>query len=246
MTVPAAASRHASTPQLRRYRARMTGEPSGVTQPPSDLPRVRALLQVGICAIVGLLAAIAAGLLGPIWLALLLGWDAAALTYLIWTWFRVGRLNADDTAAHATNEDPTRQGADLLLLFASAASLVAVGVVIVNASDSSGVGRIMQTVIGVGSVIIGWLIVHTTYTLRYARLFHDGHPGGVDFNSDEMPDYRDFAYVAFTIGMTFQVSDTSFTSSAMRATALRHALLSYLYGTVIIATAINLVAGLTK
>ena len=70
--------------------------------------------------------------------------------------------------------------------------------------------------------------------------------GGVDFNEDRRPRYSDFAYLAFTIGMTFQVSDTDLTSKAMRTTALRHALLSYVFGTAIIATTINLIAGLTQ
>jgi uncharacterized membrane protein len=68
----------------------------------------------------------------------------------------------------------------------------------------------------------------------------------VDFNEDDAPDYRDFAYLAFTIGMTFQVSDTTLQTSEIRRTALRHALLSYVFGAVVIATTINLVAGLGK
>ena len=66
----------------------------------------------------------------------------------------------------------------------------------------------------------------------------------MDFNQDEDPTYRDFAYLAFTIGMTYQVSDTNLTDGRIRATALRHALLSFVFGTAIIATMINVVAGL--
>jgi uncharacterized membrane protein len=82
------------------------------------------------------------------------------------------------------------------------------------------------------------------FTLRYARVYYRGTPGGVDFNQEEPPCYRDFAYLALTLGMTYQVSDTSLQSTEMRSTALRHALLSYVFGAVILAAAINLVVGL--
>jgi uncharacterized membrane protein len=91
---------------------------------------------------------------------------------------------------------------------------------------------------------LSWLLVHTVYTLRYAMLYYAGRDGGIDFNQTTSPRYSDFAYLAFTLGMTFQVSDTDLKTPAIRATALRHALLSYLFGAVIVATMINLVAGL--
>ena len=84
------------------------------------------------------------------------------------------------------------------------------------------------------------------YTLRYARLYYSGHAGGIDFNQTADPDYRDFAYLSFTIGMTFQVSDTNIQSQQIRRTALRHAWLAFPMGAVIIATTINVVAGLAK
>jgi uncharacterized membrane protein len=82
--------------------------------------------------------------------------------------------------------------------------------------------------------------------LRYARLYYTGPDGGIDFNEDGRPQYSDFAYLAFTIGMTFQASDTDLTTKEIRATALPHALLAYLFGAIIIATTINLLAGLAK
>jgi uncharacterized membrane protein len=207
-------------------------------------PRDSALLQIVIAAVVGVCVGIASSLLRPAALGPLIGWDAAALTYLIWTWQRTAGLDAAATARHAVRDDPTRTGSDLTLLAASAASLVAVGFVIVLARDSHGAARGMQAALGTVSVVVSWLVVHSTYMLRYATLYHLGS-GGIDFNQDAPPRYSDFAYLAFTIGMTFQVSDTPLSSSAIRRTALNHALLSYLYGTVIIATAINLVAGLS-
>ena len=208
--------------------------------------RQLALVQVSVCVLAGLAVAVATAVFGPGWSAPLVGWDTAAATYVCWTWIVVGRMDPTDTAEHAGIEDPTRSGADLLLLCAGVASLVAVGFVIVHGADSQGLAKVVLTVFGIGSIVVSWLVVHTTYTLRYAKLFYDTTPGGVTFNQDEPPRYGDFAYLAFTVGMTFQVSDTDITSSIVRSNVLRHAMLSYLYGAVIIAATINIVAGLSK
>jgi uncharacterized membrane protein len=87
--------------------------------------------------------------------------------------------------------------------------------------------------------------VHTVFTLHYARIFYgDPEPdGGIDFGTTASPSFTDFAYVAFTVGMTYQVSDTNLTTQAMRRTALAHALLSFLFGTFILALTINVLAG---
>jgi uncharacterized membrane protein len=100
--------------------------------------------------------------------------------------------------------------------------------------------------LSVASVVLAWSVVHTVFSLRYAKLYYQGEGGGVDFNEEESPCYTDFAYLALTIGMTFQVSDTNLKTKEIRRTALRHALLSYVFGALIIATTINLIAGLTK
>ena len=94
------------------------------------------------------------------------------------------------------------------------------------------------------SIALSWLAVHTLFTLRYALLYYTGADGGIDFNQKLAARYLDFAYLAFTIGMTFQDSDTDISKPAIRATALRHALLSYLLGAVVLASAINLVVSL--
>jgi uncharacterized membrane protein len=97
---------------------------------------------------------------------------------------------------------------------------------------------------GVAAIIVSWGVVHTVFTLRYAGLYYKGVDGGVSFNQDDEPSYLDFAYLAFTVAMTYQVSDTNITANDIRRTVLRHALMSYLLGTVIIAATINLAAGL--
>jgi uncharacterized membrane protein len=110
-------------------------------------------------------------------------------------------------------------------------------------AESSKGGNIAAAVVGVLSVAASWFAVHTVFTLRYARLYYTSPGKGMDFHDGE-PTYADFAYVAFTIGMTYQVSDTDLKSRTIRATALGHAMLSFLLGAIILAVTINLVAGL--
>src|SRR5690349_10590023 len=87
--------------------------------------RQLALIQVSVCVLAGLATAAATAVFGPGWSAPLVGWDTAAATYVSWTWILVGRMDPTDTGEHAGIEDPTRSGADLLLLCAGVASLVA-------------------------------------------------------------------------------------------------------------------------
>jgi uncharacterized membrane protein len=191
-------------------------------------------------------AAALAAVLGAGREAPLIGWDSLAVLYCAWVWATVWRMDQATTAAHSTAESPGRDLTDLVLLGASVASLAAVGYVLFGAGNQQGVTKYVQAALAVFSVIVSWVLVHTVFTLKYARLYYGEPVGGIDFNEEEAPQYSDFAYLAFTLGMTFQVSDTNLQTKAIRRAALRHALLSFPLGTVIIATAINLVAGLAK
>jgi uncharacterized membrane protein len=174
---------------------------------------------------------------------LLLGWMSAAALFVAWTWFTIWPMNNRETAQHATRDDPGRASSDVIVVLAAVASLGAVGLLLGGAGAG---GKVAQAALSFGSVALAWSVVHTMFTVRYARLYYAGSDGGVDFNENDPPKYSDFAYLAFTIGMTFQVSDTDLVNKQIRATALAHALLSYLFGVVIIAAMINLVAGLSK
>ncbi len=199
-----------------------------------------------VAALAGALAAVPVAMVAPWEFTPLTLWDVTAAVFVTWVWLTITRLDAECTARFAVREDPTRTATDSLLLVAAVVSLVAVGLVVMRASSRHGVMEAAQVALGVASVVLSWVVVHTVFTLRYARLYYTDPDGGVSFNGDEPPSYIDFAYLAFTIGMTFQVSDTDIETHEMRATALRQALLSYLFGTVIIAGTINLLAGLRK
>jgi len=169
--------------------------------------------------------------------------DLAALVFIAWVRLSVGRADAAATARIARIEDASRVAAESVLLGAGAASLVVVAFTLSQAGAATAPDRGLLTALAVGSVALAWTSVHTVHVLRYARLYYSQPEGGGDFGS-QAPDYSDFAYLALTIGMTFQVSDTDLTAKRVRRVALHHALLSYLFGAVILAITVNSVAGL--
>ena len=199
-----------------------------------------------VMLLVGVVVAVAVAVFGKWVFAPVAGWAAAAAVFNAWVWLAIGHMNATQTATHATREDPSRASTETLVLWATVISLAAVGLVLGEASSAKGAAAGLLAGGAIISVALSWLLIHTLFTLRYALLYYDGPDGGIDFNQDDPPRYTDFAYLAFTLGMTFQVSDTDLKTHPIRAAALRHALLSYLFGAVILATTINLVAGLSS
>jgi uncharacterized membrane protein len=208
------------------------------------LPGASAATRVTTAASAGICAGLVAAQPGSWQIGTLVGWDVAAAVYVAWTWSSIWHRDPAATARLALREDPGRATADALLLVASVASVLAVALAI-TADRAGGPGeRELRAGLAVASVALSWTVVQTVFTLHYARLYYSHPAGGIDFNQEAPPRYGDFAYLAFTVGMTFQVSDTDLQTSPLRAAALRHALLSYLLGAVILATTINLVAGL--
>src|SRR6266487_4384218 len=115
--------------------------------------------RVLVAAAAGAVAAGLLGALGPWALVPLVGWDVAALTYLAWTWGAVWHLDAEHTARQAVREDPGRAAADGLLLSASVMSLLAVGLVLVEAGNSSGAAKSLQAALSLASVVLSWSVV---------------------------------------------------------------------------------------
>ena len=178
-------------------------------------------------------------------LTVLVGWDVAAVVVLLRVWLHLSRFDGRETREWATQEDNTRGGSELLLLIAGSVSLVGVALAFLEANHTTNVMEVLLRATGVLTIALSWGVVHTVFALRYARLYYSEPVGGINFKSrTEQPDYRDFAYVAFTIGMTFQVSDTDVTAQKIRRTVLRHALLSFFFGAVILATTVNVIASL--
>jgi uncharacterized membrane protein len=205
-----------------------------------------ALRRLIAAAVVGLVAGLALAAVAPWHLAVLGGWDATALTFLLSVASIVLGADGPLTERIAVREDMNRDVARLLLLAASGASLVAVGFALGLARHESGAGRALMVTMAAVTVVVSWTVVNTVFTMRYAHLYYRGAADSIDFGGDTTrpPDYRDFAYLAFTIGMTYQVSDTMLRDRGIRRTVLVHAVLSYVFGVVIVSGGVNVVAGL--
>jgi uncharacterized membrane protein len=203
--------------------------------------RTRAIVAI----IAGILVGVLCLLVGAAKFAALAAWDTTVFVYSCWVWFNVWPMDSKDTKSHALSENPGRALADAILLLAAIASIGAVTILLIDANNSEGIAKVTDIIVGLTSIVLSWAMVHTIYMLRYARLYYGEPEGGITFNQKEDPQYTDFAYLAFTLGMTFQVSDTSLQTKELRVVALRHTLLAYLFGTVIIATTINTLASLT-
>lgn len=212
----------------------------------------RSRLRFVVMVLAGASAFAVAGALGSWVEAPAIGWAVAALVYVAWVWLVIARLDPEETEQHATSEDPSRGLTDVLILIANLASLAAVAAVIVD-SHTQGTGtRLSSAALALACVGLSWMLVQTLFTLRYAELYYSqdgragGEVGGISFNQERPPQYTDFAYLATSLGMTYQVSDTNLGNHAIRAEALKHSLLSYMFGTVILAVTINLVIGLAQ
>jgi uncharacterized membrane protein len=196
-------------------------------------------------------AAVGAVTFGIVWVAgaswaaaVLFAWNATAVAYLTLVWWSVARLSAAQARQLASAEDDSRRAAEGMLVGASVASLVAVGFILRDAGHAQDGHRLVLIAFAVVSVLLAWSVVHTVFALRYARLYYAPPVGGLGFADDDPPTYGDFAYVAFTIGMTYQVSDTEISKRPIRRTAIHHALLSYVFGAMILGIIINSIATL--
>lgn len=200
--------------------------------------RTRVLAAAGVGVVVGVVV----GLLAPWRYGLMTGWMLGSTVLLVWNWLTIWPMDGPTTKSHALREDPGRGGLHLVVILAALASLAAVSILLVRSTGN----HILDAALGFLSVVLAWGVVHTIYTVRYAGAYYSGEPGGIDFNGDTAPQYSDFAYVSLSVGMTYQVSDTSLSSKTIRQMVLRHALLSFIFGAVILAATINIVAGLAN
>jgi len=173
------------------------------------------------------------------------GWDCGSFTLLALNWQIVWTSDAGETKRRAGARDPGRTVAWLIALTASAFSLFAGSVVLRHAPNIDPERSPLLVALCLVAVGTAWSLTHTAYTLRYAHLYYreNDNEGGLVFPGRAEPDDFDFAYFAFTIGMAFQVSDVTITSSQIRRTVLGHAMLSFAYNTVIIALVINMLLG---
>lgn len=196
-----------------------------------------------------------AGLLG--WLAarhlnaqvstqILIGWDVCALFYVATTWRLF--LTADETEVRrrAAEEDEKPSQILLIVLAAILSSLVAVAVAMLHARSAGPEIKAITAACAGVTLVLSWVVLHSVFTLHYAhRHFGDGTAKpGLLFPGEPARTYLDFVYLAFSIGATFQVSDTNVLTTRLRNLVTAQAVCAYFYNTAVLALGINIIAGL--
>ncbi len=180
---------------------------------------------------------------------LMIGWDTFSVCLIVMTWITFMITKPQEIREQARVQDSSRSVIFITILIATLASFLAVLLLLVTKQKFKS-EESFHLIIAVAGMVLSWFLIHTIFTLRYAHLFYGDadenpgtHAGGLEFPNDKRPDYLDFAYFAFVLGMTFQVSDVQITSKRLRRIAMFHGLLSFGYNTIMIALTINLIAG---
>jgi|SRR6185437_2542377 len=180
---------------------------------------------------------------------IMIGWDAFSVCMIVMAWITFFITNAKQIRIESKVQDSSRMAIFIIILISTFASFLTVLLLIVSKKQESS-GFSWRTAVGLAGMLFSWLLIHTSFTLRYAHIYYgdhevkpNTHAGGLDFPGDDFPDYLDFAYFSFVLGMTFQVSDVQITSKRFRRLALLHGLISFIFDTTMIALTINIIAG---
>lgn len=183
---------------------------------------------------------------------IMIGWDTFSLSMLIVEWYIFFKTKQSDIRQQSALQDESRIVIFIIVLVSNFASLLAVILMLVTKSESSAV-KIVHLFVAIAAMLFSWLLVHTIFAVRYAHIYYSDdetnpkiHAGGLDFPREEKPDFLDFAYFSFVLGMTFQVSDVEISSKRLRRLVLLHGLLSFGFNTAIVALTINIIAGLSN
>jgi len=180
-------------------------------------------------------------------------WNAGMISFLAASWMLMMHVKTKTMRHNAQSQDEGRAVILGLIIAAASASLLAIAFVLREAKGKEINIVIPHVILAVVTIIGAWLLVHTIFAMHYAHEYYQDHPtqshikaAGLDFPEDIEPDYWDFLYFSFVIGMTSQVSDVPITSRSLRRLALTHGVLSFFYNTAIVAMSINIIAGLIQ
>lgn len=185
----------------------------------------------------GLVVAVIAGRQVTPMIGAVVGWDTLAVSYLAVIFWRLARVDAVALSCRAAEIDQGRRVLTGLFVAAAVASLGAIGVIVSGGHDAFRIG------LGGATILVSWTLMHTVFATHYAHRYFQAS-GGIDFPGDTAPRFSEFLYFAFTVGMTFQVSDVTTTSQAMRRLVLTHAVVAFAFNTVIIAITVGVAASL--
>ncbi|NNM47107.1 DUF1345 domain-containing protein [Knoellia koreensis] len=199
--------------------------------------QIRLAVSIAVAVLVGAVV----GLTTSVPLGLLCGLAVLPAMFVFGGVWVLWPMDAEATRSRSNREDFRPQFEEVLVIGVAIGSLA--GIILLQVMGGS-VARVAAAAIGLIGVFLNWAMLQLMYAARYAHLYYIDPVGGIDFNDPhERPAYRDFFYFSYNLGMTYQVSDTNVSSTAIRAVVLRHCLLSWVFGTVILAATINLVAG---
>jgi uncharacterized membrane protein len=183
---------------------------------------------------------------------IILGWDTFCLSLIVISWILFFTTTNHELCAVVEKQDDGLKVIFMIVLVAVCFSLFGT-LLLLNSKGESTFNKVFHTIVSLSPVLLSWLLLHTTFAIRYAHLYHDHNKlktgsniGGLDFPTKEEPDYLDFAYFSFVIGMTFQVSDVQVNSRVIRRFVLLHSLISFVFNTIIVALTINTIAGLKQ
>jgi uncharacterized membrane protein len=178
----------------------------------------------------------------------LIGWDAGIGLYLCIVYWIVARSEVSHIRQHAKDEDEGRILILVLIVAATLASFAAIIALLGQESTGQGQGghkiEPLQMLLAIGTILLSWAFVHSIFAIHYAHEFYTESPpaGGLDFPGDKKPDYWDFVYFSFVIGMTFQVSDVAVTSRSIRHAVTAHGIVSFLFNVALLAITVNVAA----
>ena len=180
-------------------------------------------------------------------------WDTFSLCLISLTWITIFMTNGKELREIAIQQDESRYAISLIVLFSVCLSIAGILIIFRN-NNKNLVQQQLHTMFCMLGVALSWVLLHTTFTLRYAHIYYaqritdkNQHVGGLRFPGDEeSPHYLDFAYFSFVIGMTFQVSDVEVVLPRMRRLVLVHSLISFIFNTIIVALTINTIADISR
>ncbi len=219
---------------------------------PASRPRLTLALMLGFLLQIFLPEAIRAST------RLVLSWDLAILFFLGMLAVMMARASQQSIRFFAEREDESAWVILAIVVAAALASMAAIFLVLREAKEAQGWLASARIGLAAATILLSWLLCHAMFALHYAHLYYGspvglagGHrsgeqpvAGGLAFPSEEHPDYWDFLYFSYVIGMTCQVSDVQVTSRRMRRLSLIHGVVAFFFNTVVLALTINLAAGL--
>ncbi|MEO6187301.1 MAG: DUF1345 domain-containing protein [Ginsengibacter sp.] len=214
----------------------------------SSFTRLHSAQQLLICVVVGTLVYFLTGAANFDWLThVMIGWDTFSLCLIVLSWITFFITESKDIRMQARKQESSRVLIFITILISTFASFFAVFLILISKKDFKD-DQAWHIFVAVAGMFFAWAVIHTIFAIRYAHIFYGDdedqpheHAGGLEFPSDKKPDYLDFAYFSFVLGMTFQVSDVEVTSKKLRRLTLLHGILSFVFNTVMIALTINII-----